>query len=65
MDKLYPTASLEKGNSERAVKMLRRYFAPMDADGGGFTGGQWDTFDPDGDRASRVDGSSQARVEEV
>ena len=43
--------SLERDERERAVAVLTAYYRPLGPDGSGYTGGQFDGFDPTGSRA--------------
>jgi hypothetical protein len=53
MSQISLTPSLQAGQEERAVSVLSAYFAPLDR--GGFTGGRFDSFDPQGDAAQETD----------
>lgn len=44
--------SLHEGETARALALLRGYFAPLRGVNTGYTGGQWDVFDPSGERES-------------
>jgi hypothetical protein len=44
--------SLAGESNERAVSLLQSYFAPLSGRNRGFTGGQFDAFDPSGFRAA-------------
>lgn len=44
-------AALRESSDDRAEELLRLYYSPLTDDGGGFTGGQFDWFDPSGTRA--------------
>ncbi|MGI5951955.1 MAG: DUF6308 family protein [Brooklawnia sp.] len=51
------TPSLQEGNEDQAAKVLQFYYGKLDylplskSGNNGFTGGQWDDFDPSGTRA--------------
>lgn len=44
--------SLMEPSGDRALTLLRSYFAPLTGRDDGYTGGQFDTFDPSGTRAA-------------
>lgn len=44
--------SLRPESSRRAVAVLSAYYSPLSGDRVGFTGGQFDTFDPSGTRSA-------------
>lgn len=48
---MYLPKSLLPEGEERAVRLLKGYFAPLSGLDEGYTGGQWDTFDPSGTRS--------------
>ncbi|SDT35381.1 hypothetical protein SAMN04488543_3903 [Friedmanniella luteola] len=48
-------ALLDTGSEERASTVLRRYYAPLSGHNAGYTGGAWDTFDPNGRREADAD----------
>lgn len=43
--------SLRDASDDRAVTVLAAYYRPLSGRGGGYTGGQFDTFDPSGTRS--------------
>lgn len=45
-----PRTLVPGGDAERATILLRAYFAPLSGKNTGYTGGQWDRFDPSGTR---------------
>lgn len=49
---IHLTPSLLPGAEMQAVQVLQAYFAPLSGTNRGFTGGQFDTFDPSGTRAA-------------
>ena len=44
--------SLLDASDDRAVAVLGAYYRPLSGGGGGYTGGQFDTFDPSGTRSA-------------
>ena len=52
---IHPTPSLQGGTEDQAVAVLRAYYAPLSGPSTGFSGGQFDSFDPSGTRAASVD----------
>lgn len=46
--------SLSVPSNERALVLLKSYFAPLSGHDGGYTGGKFDTFDPTGSRSASM-----------
>src|ERR1035438_10441082 len=44
--------SLLDASDDRAVAVLAAYYHPLSGGGGGYTGGQFDAFDPSGTRSA-------------